>query len=205
MQAIVDKAYAESAARNAQPILEVLRHELRECRDVLEIGSGTGQHAVRFATELSHLDWQTSDLEENHESILAWLSEAGLSNVRAPLTLDVTRSNIDTQYDAVFSANTAHIMSFAAVRRMFALAGEVLRPKGVFCLYGPFRRNGEFDTQSNAAFDANLRSRNSTMGIRNLEDLDKLAAERALQRVSLYAAPANNRVVIWQKIDGQAQ
>lgn len=199
MQAITDKPCAESAARNAQPILEILRHELRQHRDVLEIGSGTGQHAIRFASELSHLDWQTSDLDDNHAAIKAWIFDAGLSNVREPLSLDVMQANIDRTYDAVYSANTAHIMSFEAVKRMFALVAEVLRPDGVFLLYGPFRRFGRFDTPSNARFDASLRSRDAAMGIRDLEVLDDVAAGLALRRVSLYSVPSNNRVVLWKK------
>lgn len=203
MPAAADRPFAESAERNARPILEILRHELRDYSDVLEIGSGTGQHAIRFASELTHLEWQTSDLTENHAGIKAWISAAGLSNVRAPISLDVMRADVDSTYDVVYSSNTAHIMSVDAVTQMFALVAKVLRPNGVFCLYGPFRRFGGFDTQSNARFDASLRSRDPAMGIRDLEDLDALAVENALHRESLYAVPSNNRVVIWRKISSQ--
>jgi SAM-dependent methyltransferase len=197
------RPYAESAARNAGPILEILRHEFRHCTKLLEIGSGTGQHAVRIAAELDHLDWQTSDLDENHAGIRAWIADSRLPNVRAPLSLDVTVAELpEADYDAVFSANTAHIMSFDEVIEMFALVGTVLRPDGVFCLYGPFCRGGKFDTPSNAAFDANLRSRDPAMGIRDLEALDGLATEQGLQRIGLYAVPSNNLVAVWQKIAG---
>lgn len=195
-----ERPYAESAERNAEPVLEILRHEFRDCADVLEIGSGTGQHAVRFAAELDHLHWQTSDLEENHEGIRAWIADAGLPNVRSPLPLDVTRADVPSAaYDAVYSSNTAHIMSFDAVMDMFALVGRALRPAGVFCLYGPFQRAGKFNTASNAAFDANLRSRDPVMGIRDLDALDELGAEQGLQRIALYAVPSNNLVAVWQK------
>lgn len=195
-----ERPYAESAERNAEPVLEILRHEFRDCADVLEIGSGTGQHAVRFAAELDHLHWQTSDLEENHEGIRAWIADAGLPNVRLPLPLDVTRADVPSAaYDAVYSSNTAHIMSFDAVMDMFALVGKALRPAGVFCLYGPFQRAGKFNTASNAAFDANLRSRDPVMGIRDLDALDELGAEQGLQRIALYAVPSNNLVAVWQK------
>lgn len=199
----VDKPWSEAAQNNAAPILEILRHEFRECTEVLEIGSGTGQHAVHFASRLRHLRWQTSDLEENHTGIAAWLDDAGLTNVLAPLSLDVSRARINTRYDAVYSANTAHIMSFDAVIRMLALVGTVLRVGGVFCLYGPFRRFGKFNTSSNAHFDASLRLRHATMGIRDLEDLDNACVKHGLRRSSLYAVPANNLVVVWQKVKQQ--
>ncbi|MGI9248442.1 MAG: DUF938 domain-containing protein [Woeseiaceae bacterium] len=196
-----ERPYAESAARNSAPILEVLQNEFHDCKDVLEIGSGTGQHAIRFAAELEHLHWQTSDLDQYHEGIRAWIADSELPNIRAPMTLDVTTADVPrASYDAVYSANTAHIMSFDAVIKMFALVGKALRPDGVFCLYGPFRRAGEFNTPSNAAFDANLRSRDPAMGIRDLEALDELGEEQGLRRRNLYAVPSNNLVVIWQKI-----
>ncbi|MBU2678211.1 MAG: DUF938 domain-containing protein [Gammaproteobacteria bacterium] len=195
------RPYAEYAQRNADPILEVLRQELRNCRDVLEIGSGTGQHAVRFAAELDHLRWQTSDLAENHEGIRTWIDEADLPNVDAPLVLDVATAALPpASYDAVFSSNTAHIMSFESVIAMFALVGSVIRPEGVFCLYGPFRQHGTFNTASNANFDADLRRRDPVMGIRDLEALDDLGVEQELRRTGLYAVPSNNMVAVWQKI-----
>ncbi len=194
-----DRPFAEAAARNVEPILEILRHEFRDSTDVLEIGSGTGQHAVYFAASLDHLQWQTSDLEENHPAIRAWIADARLPNVRKPISLDVTTADLSTSCDAVYSANTAHIMSIDEVARMFALAGRVLRPDGLFCLYGPFRRFGEFNTESNARFDASLRARDPSMGIRDLEELDALGATHGLHRQNLYAVPSNNLVVIWKK------
>ena len=199
LQSESGKPWSAAAEQNAAPILEILRKEFRGCSDVLEIGSGTGQHAVRFASELAHLRWQTSDLDENHAGILARLGDAGLTNVLAPISLDVTHADISAKYDAVFSANTAHIMSFDAVIKMLTLVGAVLREGGVFCLYGPFRRCGAFNTQSNARFDASLRSRHAAMGIRDLEDLDQALAEQGLRRSRLYAVPANNLVVVWKK------
>lgn len=197
-----DKPHAEYAVRNAGPILEVLQHEFRDCTEVLEIGSGTGQHAVRFASDLDHLNWQTSDLDENHAGIRAWIVDSGLRNVRDPLSLDVMSADVKAAtFDGVYSSNTAHIMSFDAVVRMFAVVGRTLRENGVFCLYGPFRKAGEFNTESNAQFDASLRARDPVMGIRDLEALDGLAAEQGMQRVSLYAVPSNNLVAVWRKSD----
>ncbi|MBT8090193.1 MAG: DUF938 domain-containing protein [Gammaproteobacteria bacterium] len=201
-----EKPYAEYAQRNALPILEVLRHELRGHTEVLEIGSGTGQHAIRFAADLVHVQWQTSDVDENHEGISFWIAEAGLPNVRQPLSLDVTTAEVsDASYDAVYSSNTAHIMSPGAVKAMFRLVGRVLRPDGLFILYGPFRRAGRFNTQSNADFDADLRSRDPSMGIRDLDVLDILGIENGLRRVNLYAVPSNNFVAIWQKSQASVQ
>lgn len=194
-----DKPFAEAAARNADPILEVLLHEFRDSTDVLEIGSGTGQHAIHFAASLEHLQWQTSDLRENHPAIRAWIADARLPNVREPISLDVKTAELSTSYDAVYSANTAHIMSIDEVVRMFALVARVLRPDGVFCLYGPFRRFGEFNTESNARFDASLRARDPSMGIRDLEELDAVGAANGLHRHNLYAVPSNNLVVMWKK------
>ena len=191
---------APATERNRQPILDVLRQEFRDVKSVLEIGSGTGQHAVFFATRLTHLTWQTSDLQENHAGILSWLSDAALPNVHDPFVLDVMKSPWPSQiYDGVFSANTAHIMSFAAVKKMFELVDSVLSDGGVFLLYGPFRQGGEFNTQSNADFHASLRRRDAQMGIRHLEDLDSLGETGGMRRVRLYALPANNHIAVWVK------
>ena len=199
------KPFARPTGRNCQPILDVLRGEFRHANSVLEIGSGTGQHAVAFAAELGHLVWQTSDLDENHEGIRAWLTDAALPNLREPLSLDVHTAAMDgTVYDAAFSANTAHIMSIAAVEKMFALVADVLRISGVFCLYGPFRQGGEFNACSNAEFHKSLRSQDAAMGIRHLEDLDEFAATGGMRRERLYAMPANNLIVVWQK-SGESQ
>ena len=194
------KPYASASARNAAPILGVLRHELRDRSALFEIGSGTGQHAVTFAAALPGLTWQTSDLEQSHDGIRAWIEESGLDNVLPPVHFDVlTAGAASGEYDAVFSANTAHIMSYAAVQRMFELAGTMLRSGGVFCLYGPFSRGGQFSTASNEAFDASLRARNSAMGIRDLDDLEGLAGRNRMQLARTYAMPANNLLLIWSR------
>lgn len=195
-----NKPFAEAALRNAEPILEILRRELAESVDVLEIGSGTGQHAVRFASALQHLHWQTSDLCENHDGIRAWIDESKLSNISYPIELDVSTARVPADsVDAVYSSNTAHIMSFHSVSSMFTLVARALRPGGVFCLYGPFKLDGRFTTDSNAAFDASLRSNNPAMGIRELSDLEKIARKSGLRCTSLYAVPSNNLVVVWKK------
>ncbi|MCH7822498.1 MAG: DUF938 domain-containing protein [Proteobacteria bacterium] len=198
---MIVKPFAPATERNSQPILDVIKYELQDTKSVLEIGSGTGQHAIFFAAELEHLTWQTSDLEENHNDIHAWLADAALSNLPKPLSIDVLTAELPAKsYDAVFSANTAHIMSFAAVQKMFSLVASVLDEDGVFCLYGPFRENGEFNTASNAEFHRMLQRRDPVMGIRHLEDLDQCAASGDMQRLRLYAMPANNFLVVWKKM-----
>lgn len=201
---MTDKPHAEYAARNAAPILEILNREFRDSTRVVEFGSGTGQHAVTFAAALGHLHWQTSDLDENHPGINAWIAAEKLRNIGTPLSMDVRTADVEPDgYDAAFSSNTAHIMGIDAVERMFSLVGKALREQGTFCLYGPFRCDGQFNTQSNADFDADLRGRDPVMGIRDIEKLDEFAVVNGLQRQRLYAVPSNNYVAVWQKTGEQ--
>ena len=197
---MAEMPFSEYAKRNAAPILEILQREFRDRSQVLEIGSGTGQHAVTFAKELPHLYWQTSDLDENHAGIRTWAEHAGLENLGAPVSLDVRTAHVDEDaYDAAFSSNTAHIMSIDAVKKMFILLGRALRNEGVFCLYGPFQRSGDFNTQSNADFDTSLRQRDPAMGIRDIEHLDEFASAAGMHRQRLYAVPSNNNVAVWRR------
>lgn len=193
------KPHAPATERNRESILGVLRVEFQNLSSILEIGSGTGQHAVYFAAHLGHLRWQTSDVADNHAAIRAWVRDAKLPNVLAPVVIDVLHAAPAPGFDGVFSANTAHIMSLAAVEKMFALVGASLPQDGVFMLYGPFRENGEFNAPSNADFHRSLRNRNPEMGIRHLEDLDRLAQRAGLRRRRRYAMPANNHLVVWRK------
>ena len=192
---------APATGRNRQPILEILETEFRDCRHVLEVGSGTGQHAVFFGEFWPHLTGQTSDIRAIHPDILAWLAAAGPGNVLKPVALDVLQDPDPAgPFDAVFSANTAHIMGIDAVVAMFALVGRLLPAGGPFCLYGPFRIDGAFTSDSNWDFDASLRQRDPLMGIRDLEYLDELAAAAGLERSALVAMPANNFIAVWRKL-----
>jgi cyclopropane fatty-acyl-phospholipid synthase-like methyltransferase len=194
------KQFSEACEENKEPILAVLREALADRRTVLEIGSGTGQHAVWFGHHLPHLSWQTSDVAANHPSIRAWLNEAGLPNVAQPLLLDVSAAHWPQQaFDAVFSANTAHIMSWPSVQDMFRGIGRVLQAEGVFCLYGPFNYNGRYTSESNARFDAWLRRRDSLSGVRDFVDLDRLAGSCSMALQNDYAMPVNNRLLVWRK------
>lgn len=195
--------YASASVRNSEPILGVLKDEFGDRHKLLEIGSGTGYHAVRFASELPHIEWQTSDLEESHAYIDKAIANSDVQNVLRPLSLDVRIARLPRDaYDAAYSCNTAHIMSFPAVQKMFALVGHSLVDGGIFCLYGPMKRNGQFNTTSNAEFDAALQGRDSDMGMRDLEDLDQLAIDNGMLRRRVYAMPTNNLLIVWQKQQG---
>ena len=201
MSGMTDKPFSEYAERNGAPILDVLRNEFANSTKVLEIGSGTGQHAARIAKALPYLQWQTSDLDENHDGILAWVNYSGLANLMQPLSLNVLTSDVPAAFcDAAFSSNTAHIMSIEAVQKMFDIVGNALTDRGVFCLYGPFRQGGEFNAPSNAAFHNTLRSRDPAMGIRHLESLDDYARDNNMARARLYTMPANNHIAVWHKV-----
>ncbi len=196
-----EKPFSPSCVENRAPILRVLQPRLSASSRLLEIGSGTGQHAVYFAPELPHLHWQTSDCRDQHAGILAWLEEAALPNVAPPLALDVIEDDWPkASYDAAFSANTAHIMPEAAVAAMFAGIGRVLEPDGLFLLYGPFNYDGEFTAPSNADFDYWLRHRDPDMGIRDLSWLRQLAKPNGLVLDEDVEMPVNNRMLVWRHV-----
>jgi cyclopropane fatty-acyl-phospholipid synthase-like methyltransferase len=195
----LDKPFSAASERNREPILAVLREHFSDRHHVLEIGTGTGQHAVYFAAALPSLIWQTSDREENHEGIRLWLAEAALTNTRAPLTLDVSGVWPSGQFDAVFSANTLHIMSWAEVEQLFMHLPQVLATDAKLAIYGPFNYKGEFTSDSNATFDALLRAAVPHRGIRDFEAVDKLAQAAGLHLVEDRSMPANNRCLIWQR------
>jgi cyclopropane fatty-acyl-phospholipid synthase-like methyltransferase len=190
---------SEACERNKGPILGVLRQELAGCQRVLEIGSGTGQHAVHFATHLPQLAWQPTEMAENLASLSARVRAEGPPNLAAPLVLDVRdRPWQVPPADAVFSANTLHIMSFSSVQEFFRGVGQVLRGTGVLCVYGPFRFAGRYTSESNADFDRFLRERDALSGIRDFEALDALARAAGLAFAADHDLPANNRTLVWR-------
>lgn len=194
------KLYSPACERNREPILAVLRAAFANCTDILEIGSGTGQHAVYFARNLPHLRWQPSDLPEYHQSIRAWQEEENLPNLMAPLMLDVARDTWPARtFDGVFTANTCHIMAWEEVMAMFRGVGRVLRPGGVMAVYGPFNYAGRYTSDSNARFDAGLKAQGPHMGIRDVEAVQRLAAEQDLQLQADHEMPANNRLLVWRR------
>ena len=194
------KPYADACDRNRDPILEVLRRHFGDRHRVLEIGSGTGQHAVYFSAALPHLVWQPADREEHLAGIRLWLDEARLPNVLAPLKLDVLGPWPKSRFDALFSANTLHIMSWEEVRALFAALPAVMTDDALLAIYGPFNYGGAFTSPSNAAFDAMLRQRSPKSAIRDFEAVDQLAQSIGLKLVEDRAMPANNRTLVWQRV-----
>lgn len=192
------KPFSLACERNKEPILEVLRQHLAVVRSVLEVGSGTGQHAVHFAAHLPQLRWQCSDRHENLPGISTWLAEAGLPNTPPPLPLDVTGPWPATRFDAVYSANTLHIMSWPEVEAFFDALPGVLHAEATLAIYGPFRYEGQHTSDSNAAFDESLRREVPHRGIRDFEAVDALANAVGLRLQADEAMPANNRCLVWK-------
>lgn len=193
---------APSCARNREPILEQLQRLLDNSRHVLEVGSGTGQHAVYFAPRLARLTWQTSDRAENLPGIRAWLAARPAANLPAPLELDVSGEWPSLDVDTIFTANTLHIMSAEAVQAFFEKLPQVLQPGGRVIVYGPVKMRGEYvgpdGGKSNANFDLWLKQRDPHSGIRELEWLDQLARAAGLARAELNYLPANNQLLVWR-------
>lgn len=192
---------APSCARNREPILEQLRRLLADSRHVLEIGSGTGQHAVHFAPRLPQLTWQSSDRAENLPAIRAWLEAEPADNLPQPLELDVKGDWPRIDVDTIFTANTLHIMSADSVRQFFDKLPRVLQPGGLLVVYGPVKIGGEYIGPTNADFDLWLKERDSASGIRDLEWLDQLALAAGLVREELNYLPANNQLLVWRKTE----
>jgi cyclopropane fatty-acyl-phospholipid synthase-like methyltransferase len=191
---------SEACERNKGPILAVLRHEFAAATRVLEIGSGTGQHAVYFAAHLPQLSWQPSELPGELPALAERLRLEGGANLRPPLALDVHDDPWPVApVDAVFSANTLHIMGWEAVGEFFRGVAAVLAAPGVLCVYGPFRFRGQHTSDSNADFDRWLKARDPVSGIRDFEALESLARAQGLEFTADHAMPANNRTLVWRR------
>jgi cyclopropane fatty-acyl-phospholipid synthase-like methyltransferase len=195
----MDKPFAPACERNREPILQVLRVAFAQSRHVLEVGSGTGQHAVHFAAAMPWLDWQCSDRAEQLPGIRAWLDESALPNTPAPLELDVAGPWPSARYDGLFSANTLHIMGWAEVERLFACLPKVASDDAVLAIYGPFNRDGRYTSDSNADFDRSLKARDSRMGLRDAAAVDALAQAAGFALAQDHAMPAGNRCLVWRR------
>jgi len=205
------KPFSQACFNNRQPILAVLERVFADASHVLEIGSGTGQHAVYFASHLPHVRWQTADLPENLPGIRLWLEdwylnageEFGIEQPRAhlpePLVLDVLGEWPELAFDAAFSANTAHIMPWPAVPIMFREVSARLAKDGHFAIYGPFNYDGQYTSESNARFDSWLKANNPESGIRDFEKMNGAARQAGLELIEDNAMPANNRLLVWRK------
>lgn len=197
---MADKPFSAACERNREPILAVLRVHFADRRHVLEIGSGTGQHAVYFAAGLPQLVWHSSDRAENLPGVRQWLTEAALPNTPAPLQLDVADGPWpNAEFDAIFSANTLHIMAWHEVQALFAGLSRIATADAKLAVYGPFNYAGQYTSASNAAFDRELQMRAPHMGIRDAAAVDALALDVGFILIDDVAMPANNRTRIWQR------
>ncbi|MBL8380844.1 MAG: DUF938 domain-containing protein [Burkholderiales bacterium] len=192
------KPHAPACERNRDPILAVLRDHFGAVRRVLEVGSGTGQHAVHFAAALPHLTWQCSERAEHLAGIRLWLDDAALGNTPAPLVLDVNGVWPAARFDAVFTANTLHIMAWQEVEAFFSALPAILSDQALLVVYGPFNYGGRFTSDSNAEFDLWLKARGAHQGIRDFEAVDTLARGCGLRLVEDRAMPSNNRALVWR-------
>jgi SAM-dependent methyltransferase len=197
----MNKPFSQACANNQGVIGDILQRVFATKSRALEIGSGTGQHGVWFAKQLPHLSWQMSDREQNHAGINQWINDESAANLLPPLALDVLNDAWPSNYyDAIYTANTAHIMPWSAVTAMFSGLGERLLPGGVFCLYGPMKYLGVLDAPSNIAFDFRLREQLAHQGIREFHDINQLALKAGLVLREDNPMPANNRLIVWQKL-----
>lgn len=195
------KPFSQACENNKTAILQVLQEVFTGPAEILEIGSGTGQHAVYFGEYMPHVNWQPSDQKQYLAGCRLWVNEAGLANVRQPLELDVRTSPWPvSQCEGVFSANTAHIMHWPVVEAMFMGIAKILVCNGRFCLYGPFKYRGRHTSGSNARFDEDLKQRDAGMGIRDLDALHQLALECNLILEADHPMPANNRTLVWRRL-----
>lgn len=191
--------FSQACENNKSPILNVLQQAFSQSKQVLEVGGGTGQHAVYFARELPHLVWQTSDQDTYLDGLRARLNAEGAPGQPSPVEFDVFQDAPAGEFDALFSANTCHIMPTEGVEQLFWHLGHSLTSVRTLCLYGPFNSNGQYTSDSNAAFDASLKARDPAMGIRDAEWIFALAKAQGFQQINDYALPANNRLLVFTR------
>ncbi|MCC5878736.1 MAG: DUF938 domain-containing protein [Idiomarina sp.] len=188
--------YSQACENNKDPILERLQELFVDTYSVLEIGSGSGQHAEHFAENLTHLNWQPSERAEHLSGLNRRIAQASLPNLAPAIELDINRQHLPRQtYDAIFTANTMHIMSWPTVERMFASLDKVLAEGGRLCIYGPFNYAGVYTSASNELFDQSLKGRHASMGIRDIEQVQRLAQRHGFNCLQDFQMPANNRLL----------
>lgn len=195
------KPFSQACENNKHPILDILSRVFASQKKVLEIGSGTGQHAVYFAENLPFLTWQTSDLPTNHAGINQWIADSPSANIKQPLTIDLaTFQPLSENIDAIYTANTLHIISWSLVHNLFELTEKQLGQNGILCIYGPFNYQGKYTSESNANFDLWLKARDEQSGIRDFEAVCQLAEEAGLSLKEDIQMPANNRILVFRKV-----
>lgn len=191
--------FSPAADNNKDPILRILCHAFSDVNHVLEIGSGTGQHAAFLGQHLPHLTWQPSDLPVHLDAIRARLATDGADNVRDPVAIDVAETKWPVgSVDGIFSANVIHIIGWPLVVSMFDGIGSVLKMGGTLCFYGPFKYGGQYTSDSNEQFDGWLKDRDSRSGIRDFEAVNELALANGLALAQDHAMPANNQLIVWR-------
>jgi len=194
--------FSGACERNKDVILDVISPYLNKAKTVLEIGSGTAQHAIYFAQNAPHIVWQTSDQKEYLEGINAQLQNTNIDNVQRPYELDVNQTQwIENQlrFDLIYTANTFHIMRWSDVCAFFNGLNSAVNKNAVLVVYGPFKYNGNFTSASNQVFDQTLRSRECGSAIRNFEAVDELAKEQGFELIKDHPMPANNQCLIWKR------
>jgi cyclopropane fatty-acyl-phospholipid synthase-like methyltransferase len=193
------KPYSEACLRNQEPIYQILSNWFKKPGTVLEIGCGTGQHAVYMSERLSHLQWQPSDLEEAIEGARLWIEEAGLNNLRSPMMLDLSSDTSDIpRFDYIFTANTVHFVVWKKVENLFNIASRHLNENGLFAIYGPFNFNKAFTSEGNARLDQWLKSFNPQVGIKDLDDIVQLAKTQSFRLEERCDMPANNMMLLFR-------
>jgi cyclopropane fatty-acyl-phospholipid synthase-like methyltransferase len=198
--AVMEYVVSDAAERNKEPILQIIAPVLSQTRRLLEIGSGTGTHALLFAARLPHLTWQPTDTGEYLPVLRERLKREGGANLLPVIELDVRNHPWPVEeVDAIYSANTFHIMSWSSVHDFFEGVGTTLCKNGLLCVYGPFRYGDRYTSDSNAKFDRFLQNRDPDSGLRDAYEVDKLARERNLELLTDHAMPANNQLRIWQR------
>ena len=195
---MINKPFSESSEQNKTVIYETIEPYLFDAVEVLEIGSGTGQHAIHFASMVPGLVWQTSDLSKNLATIKAWINDSRLSNLPEPMELDVSSRWMNKTYDLIYSANTFHIMNQDQVEQCLLRCTACLRSEGHLIVYGPFNYDGKYTSPSNEQFDGWLKSRDPSSGIKHFEWINQIASQSGLQLISDTAMPANNRILVWR-------
>ena len=195
------KPFSQACENNKQPILQIIQTIFHQSNTVLEIGSGTGQHACYFAKNLPYLTWQATDRPENLAGINQWINESGLSNLPESLSLNVNDNDWPCQtIEALFTANTLHIMSWQEVECLFLKLTKYLTEQAIVCIYGPFNYNGQYTSVSNQQFDQSLKLRNPKSGIRDFEAIKELAHTANLIISDDFAMPTNNRLLVLRKV-----
>ena len=193
------KPFSQACENNKQPILHVLQHYLIGHQSVFEVASGTGQHAVHFSQNLPEVTWQPTEQKQCMSGLLAWVNESSLPNILQPMVLDVDYDWPEASYDAVFSANTVHIISWKQVQVMLEKCASLLGKQGLLFLYGPFNYHGRFTSASNANFDQWLKARDIQSGIRDFEAINEQAELHGFSLLEDHEMPANNRILVWEK------